>query len=214
MYFILLVHYYSKYSYFFQASDVQDEQWQPIIVCHVSLKQESYLLFQRKPHQQLNVLSNFLPESCWCWFPLKEDAKKVTVLFETLRETLSLVVMVVIPLRCLFFSSIDVLYGQPLLLIERSYFFRHQTFRMNSMTTMTTNNSVSRKVSNKTVTSLASSFNGNHVNSSRAKNCSTHLETPLLSSGEPTPSRNFVWDQCTTARIFLPKEKKKRWKIT
>lgn len=69
---------------------------------------------------------------------------------------------------------------------------RHQTFRMNSMTTMTTNNSVSRKVSNKTVTSLASSFNGNHVNSSRAKNCSTHLETPLLSSGEPTPSRNFV----------------------
>ena len=123
-------------------------------------------------------------------------------------------------LYVVFFFSIDVLYGQPLLLIEHycstcSYFFRHQTFRMNSMTKMTTNNSVSRKVSNKTVTSLSSSFNGNHVNSSRAKNCSTHLETPLLSSGEPTPSRNFVWDQCTTARIFLPKEKKKkRWKIT
>ena len=95
----------------------------------------------------------------------------------------------------------------PLVTTYSYFFFRHQTFRMNSMTTMTTNNSVSRKVSNKTVTSLASSFNGNHVNSSRAKNCSTYLETPLLSSGEPTPSRNFVWDQCT-ARIFLPKEKK------
>lgn len=72
---------------------------------------------------------------------------------------------------------------------------RHQTFRMNSMTTMTShhNNGVSRKVSNKTVTSLASSFNGNHVNSSlTSKNCANHLETPLLSSGEPTPSRTFV----------------------
>ena len=49
------------------------------------------------------------------------------------------------------------------------------------MTTMTTNNSVSRKVSNKTVTSLATSFNGNHVNSSRAKNCSTHLAVDVVS---------------------------------
>ena len=103
----------------------------------------------------------------------------------------------VLNLSVIFFSLIDVLYGWPLLhyYSTYSYLIRHQTFRMNSMTTMTTNNSVSRKVSNKTVTSLASSFNGNHVNSSRAKNCSTHLETPLLSSGEPTPSRNFVWDQ-------------------
>ena len=118
-------------------------------------------------------------------------------------------------LSVVFFSSIDVLYGCPLLLVHYystySYFFRHQTFRMNSMTTMTTNNSVSRKVSNKTVTSLASSFNGNHVNSSRAKNCSTHLETPLLSSGEPTPSRNFVWDQWWGLRSmqeFFTKRKK------
>ena len=44
------------------------------------------------------------------------------------------------------------------------------------MTMLTTNNSVSRKVSNKTVTSLASSFNGKNVNSCQAKNCSTHLE--------------------------------------
>ena len=137
-------------------------------------------------------VEQFFAQELLTWFPLKEDAKEVTVLFETLPDTLLLIAIIVI----LFFSSIDVLYGQPHLLVHYystySYFFRHQTFRMNSMTTMTTNNSVSRKVSNKTVTSLASSFNGNHVNSSRAKNCSTHLETPLLSSGEPTPSRNFV----------------------
>ena len=74
---------------------------------------------------------------------------------------------------------------------QSRYFLRLQTFRMNSMTTMTPNHNGSRKVSNKTVTSLASSFNENQANYSMKKN--SLLETPLLVSGEPSsPSRNFV----------------------